>query len=139
MGQSRIRGRVHESRGAREDRRESFSRRAQRNVLRPRRRPIPTVDRFDPLLLERQEEKWEEPISSRKDFAVSNLLSLTLNLRFFLQYENNPRARVALVAAKYEDLVLEEIETNPFAEGGPGAAYLAKFPLGLVRFLLPCF
>ena len=53
-----------------------------------------------------------------------------------MQYEGNPRARVALVAAKYEDLVLEVVETNPFAEGGAPASYLAKFPLGLVSLLL---
>ncbi|GAA5916877.1 hypothetical protein JCM6882_007442 [Rhodosporidiobolus microsporus] len=50
-------------------------------------------------------------------------------------FEGNPRTRVALVAAKYEDVEVEFVPTNPFAEGGAGAEYLAKFPLGLVPAL----
>jgi len=63
-----------------------------------------------------------------------------------LQFEGNPRTRAALVVAKYEGVDVEWVKVNPFAEGGVGADYLAKFPLGLVRLLpldvssltLPC-
>ncbi|GAA6054633.1 hypothetical protein JCM3770_002914 [Rhodotorula araucariae] len=50
-------------------------------------------------------------------------------------FEGNPRTRVALVVAKYEGLAVEWVKVNPFAEGGVGAEYLAKFPLGLVPAL----
>ncbi|GJN92685.1 hypothetical protein Rhopal_005720-T1 [Rhodotorula paludigena] len=50
-------------------------------------------------------------------------------------FEGNPRTRVALVVAKYEGLDVEWVKTNPYAEGGVGAEYLAKFPLGLVPAL----
>ncbi|BGP49835.1 hypothetical protein JCM10450v2_005740 [Rhodotorula kratochvilovae] len=50
-------------------------------------------------------------------------------------FEGNPRTRVALVVAKYEGLNVEWVKVNPFAEGGVGAEYLAKFPLGLVPAL----
>lgn len=52
---------------------------------------------------------------------------------FFAKYANNPRARVALVAAAYEGLTLNVVDVNPFTEGGVSAAYLEKFPMGLVR------
>ncbi|GAA5921041.1 hypothetical protein JCM1841_005071 [Sporobolomyces salmonicolor] len=44
----------------------------------------------------------------------------------------NPRTLVQQVVAKYEDLELELVETNPLAEDGVSAEYKAKFPLGLV-------
>ncbi|KAI5479407.1 elongation factor 1-gamma [Pseudohyphozyma bogoriensis] len=47
-------------------------------------------------------------------------------------YAGNPRARVSLVAAAFEGLELESVPTDPFAEGGAPAAYLAKFPNGLI-------
>ncbi|GAA5822272.1 hypothetical protein JCM11251_006285 [Rhodosporidiobolus azoricus] len=50
-------------------------------------------------------------------------------------FEGNPRTTVALVAAKYEGVDVEFVETNPFAEGGAPAEYTAKFPLGLVPAL----
>ncbi|TNY17256.1 elongation factor 1-gamma 1 [Rhodotorula diobovata] len=50
-------------------------------------------------------------------------------------FEGNPRTRAALVAAKYEGVDVEWVKVNPFAEGGVGADYLAKFPLGLVPAL----
>lgn len=68
---------------------------------------------------------------------MKNRIVTTLGIRADLvlslpQYEKNPRARVVQVVAAYEELVLEIVPTNPFAEGGAGAEYLAKFPLGLV-------
>ncbi|KPV72338.1 uncharacterized protein RHOBADRAFT_65606 [Rhodotorula graminis WP1] len=50
-------------------------------------------------------------------------------------FEGNPRTRAALVVAKYEGVDVEWVKVNPFAEGGVGADYLAKFPLGLVPAL----
>ncbi|GAA5888504.1 hypothetical protein JCM5296_000655 [Sporobolomyces johnsonii] len=44
----------------------------------------------------------------------------------------NPRTLVQQVVAKYEDLELELVETNPLAEGGVSAEFKAKFPLGLI-------
>ncbi|GEM10078.1 elongation factor 1-gamma [Rhodotorula toruloides] len=43
-----------------------------------------------------------------------------------------PRTTIPRIAAQYEGLNLEYVETNPHAEGGVGAAYIEKFPLGLV-------
>ncbi|GAA5856095.1 hypothetical protein JCM8547_002977 [Rhodosporidiobolus lusitaniae] len=48
-------------------------------------------------------------------------------------FEGNPRTRVALVVAKYEQIAVEWVKVNPF-EGAP-AEYTAKFPLGLVPAL----
>ncbi|GAA5883956.1 hypothetical protein JCM16303_004724 [Sporobolomyces ruberrimus] len=45
-------------------------------------------------------------------------------------YTGNPRTQYVQVAAKYEGLELELVETNPFK--GVSAEYTEKFPMGLV-------
>ncbi|KAM0754534.1 EF1G-domain-containing protein [Meredithblackwellia eburnea MCA 4105] len=49
-------------------------------------------------------------------------------------FAGNPRTRASLVAAKFEGLDLELVETNPVADGA-SEEYKAKFPLGLIPAL----
>jgi len=46
------------------------------------------------------------------------------------QTATNPETQIVQVAAKYEGVDLELVETNPFS--GVSAEYKEKFPLGLV-------
>ncbi|KAK4045927.1 hypothetical protein OIV83_006519, partial [Microbotryomycetes sp. JL201] len=49
-----------------------------------------------------------------------------------MQFEGNPRTRVAQVVAEYAGLSLEFVDTKPFAPGGVGEEYKKKFPMGLI-------
>lgn len=69
----------------------------------------------------------------RLNIAQHHLLPLLALLTHLFPQQIGPRTTIPRIAAQYEGLNLEYVETNPHAEGGVGAAYLEKFPLGLVR------